>query len=132
VTENRNVGQEVQAEIIKTVRRGQEAVLKGQEAVVGTVKVWAGTVRSAAPSLPDLKLSELKLSDLKLSELKLPFAGRLPKPGELAGHAYDLAGKLLASQRKLTDNVRHAAAPLLPGKSGTAGSSDSGQDQADK
>ncbi len=106
MTQSRNVGQEVQAEIIKTVRRGQEAVLKGQEVVVGTVKGWADTVRSAAP---------------QLTELKLPFADRLPKPDELLAHAHDLAGKLLASQRKLTEHVRHATAPLLPGKSDTAG-----------
>ena len=111
MTQTRNVGQEVQAEIIKTVRRGQEAVLKGQEVVVGTVKVWADTLRSAAP----------QLTELKLTELKLPFAGRLPKPDELVAHAHDLAGKLLASQRKLTENVLHATAPLLPGKSDTRG-----------
>ena len=112
MNQTRNVGQDVQAEIIKTVRRGQEAAV----ITIGTVKAWAGTVRSAAPvKLPDLKLPEITLR-------KLPFADRLPKPDELAGNAYDLAGKLLASQRKLAESVRHATSPLR--KSGTPGPED--------
>ena len=38
--QTRNVGQEVQAEMIKTVRRGQEAMV----ITIGTVKAWASTV----------------------------------------------------------------------------------------
>jgi hypothetical protein len=106
VNQTRNVGQEVQAEIIKTVRRGQEAMV----ITIGTVKAWADTVRSTAPRPSGLKLSEIKLPDLKL-----PFADRLPKPGEMAGNAYDLAGKLLASQRKLAENALRATSPLLKG-----------------
>jgi hypothetical protein len=124
VNETRNVGQEVQAEIIKTVRRGQEAMV----ITIGTVKAWADTVRSAAPRPSDLKLSEIKLPELKLSEIKLPFADRLPKPDELVGNAYDLAGKLLASQRKLAENAMRATSPLLkggvPGTKGKNGSAD--------
>jgi hypothetical protein len=117
VNETRNVGQEVQAEIIKTVRRGQEVAV----ITIGTVKAWAGTVRSAAPRPAELKLAELKLPDIKLPELKLPFADRLPKPDELVGNAYELAGKLLASQRKLAENVRHATSPLRQGKNDALG-----------
>lgn len=110
MNQNRNVGQEVQAEIIKTVRRGQEVMV----ITIGTVKAWADTVRSTAPRPSDLKLPEIKLPDLKL-----PFADRLPKPDELAGNAYDLAGKLLASQRKLAENAMRTASPLI--KSGIPG-----------
>ena len=117
MNQTRNVGQEVQAEIIKTVRRGQEAVV----ITIGTVKAWADTVRSTAPRPSDLKLSEIKLPDLKL-----PFADRLPKPDELVGNAYDLAGKLLASQRKLAENAMRATSPLLKGNApGAKGKDDS-------
>ncbi len=94
----RNVGQ-LQAEIRKTAR-------KGQEAVVGAIKTWTGTVRSITP--PPLK------------ELNLPFADRLPKPEELAGNAQEFAQKLLASQRRFAEGVLHAAAPMLP-RGGGAG-----------
>ena len=120
MNETRNVGQEVQAEIIKTVRRGQEVAV----ITIGTVKAWADSVRSAAPRPAELKLPELRLPELKLPELKLPFADRLPKPDELVGNAYELAGKLLASQRKLAENVRHATSPLRQGKNDTPGQSD--------
>ena len=95
----RNLGQEVQAEILKTAR-------KGQDAVVGVVKTWTDTVRSITPPVKDLNLP---FAD------RLPFANRLPKPEELAGNAYEFAQKLLASQRKFAEDVLRAAAPMLPG-----------------
>src|ERR1700733_9736147 len=93
MTENRNIGQDVQAEILKTVRRGQEAVVEA-------IKTWTDTVRPMTPPL---------------SDVSLPFASRLPKPEELVGNAYDLAEKLLAGQRKFAEDVLHATASLLPG-----------------
>jgi hypothetical protein len=87
----RHVGQEVQAEVLKAAR-------KGQEAVVGAIKTWTGTVRSMTPPLKDVNL---------------PFANRLPKAEELAGNAYEFAQRLLAGQRKFAEGVLHAAAPLL-------------------
>jgi hypothetical protein len=98
MTEIRNVGQEVQAEIVKTAR-------KGQEAVAGAIRIWTDTVHSMTPPL---------------KELSLPFADRLPRPEELAVNAYEFAQKLLASQRKFAEDMLHAAAPMLPGISGTA------------
>jgi hypothetical protein len=100
----RKLGQEVQAEILKTAR-------KGQDAVVGVVKTWTDTVRSITPPVKDLNLP---FAD------RLPFANRLPRPEELAGNAYEFAQKLLASQRKFAEDVLRAAAPLLPG-TGDAG-----------
>jgi hypothetical protein len=100
MTDIRNVGQEVQAEIVKTMRRGQESVRKGQEMVFDTIRTWSGTVRTKAPALPDLNL---------------PFASKLPKPEELAGNAYSLAMKLLADQRKFAEGVLHSTAQRRPG-----------------
>jgi hypothetical protein len=97
MSETRNIGQEVQAEILKTVRRSQEAVIEA-------IKTWADTVRTITPPMP---------------ELSLPFTDKLPKPEELVGNAYDFAEKLLAGQRKFAEDVLHATAPLLPGKSET-------------
>jgi len=54
MTDIRNVGQEVQAEILKTVRKGQETVTEAIK-----------TVRTMTPAL---------------SDLNLPFASKLPKP----------------------------------------------------
>jgi hypothetical protein len=100
MTDIRNVGQEVQAEIAKTMRRGQESMRKGQEMVFDTIKTWSGTVRTKAPALPDLNL---------------PFASKLPKPEELAGNAYSLAMKLLADQRKFAEGVLRSTAQRRPG-----------------
>lgn len=96
----RNVGQEVQAEVLKAAR-------KGQEAVVGAIRTWTGTVRSMTPPLKDLSLP---FAD------RLPFANRLPKPEELAGNAYEFAHKLLASQRKFAEDILKASAPLTAGQ----------------
>jgi hypothetical protein len=93
MAEIRNMGQEVQAEILKTVRRGQEAVIEA-------IKTWTDTVRTITPPMP---------------ELSLPFSDKLPKPEELVGNAYDFAEKLLAGQRKFAEDVLRATAPLLPG-----------------
>ena len=97
MSETRNIGQEVQAEILKTVRRSQEAVIEA-------IKTWADTVRTITPPMP---------------ELSLPFTDKLPKPEELVGNAYDFAEKLLAGQRKFAEEVLHATASLLPGNSET-------------
>jgi len=93
MTDIRNVGQEVQAEILKTVRKGQETVTEAIK-----------TVRMRTPAL---------------SDLNLPFASKLPKPEELASNAYSFAMKVLADQRKFAEGVLHTTSQLLPGNSGT-------------
>jgi hypothetical protein len=103
MAEIRNMGQEVQAEILKTVRRSQDAV-------IDAIKTWADTVRTIAPPMP---------------ELSLPLRDKLPKPEELVGNAYDLAEKLLAGQRKFAEDVLRATATLLPG-SGDTGTKQNG------
>jgi hypothetical protein len=97
MTDTRSIGREVQTEILKTVRRSQEAVIEA-------IKTWAGTVRTITPPMP---------------ELSLPFTDKLPKPEELVGNAYDFAEKLLAGQRKFAEDVLRATAPLFPGSSET-------------
>ena len=97
MTETRTTTQEVQAEILDTVR-------KSQEAVVDAIKRWADTVQSITPSIP---------------VPSLPYADKLPKPEELVASAYDFAGQLLASQRSFAEGMLQAARPLTPGKNGT-------------
>jgi hypothetical protein len=82
--------QEIQGEILKTVR-------KGQEAVVDAIQSWADAVQSIKPPLPDLNI---------------PFTDKLPHPAELVSGAYDFAEQLLAAQRKFAEDTLAAIAPL--------------------
>jgi hypothetical protein len=65
MAETRTTTQEVQAEILDTVR-------KSQDAVVDAIKRWADTVQSITPSIP---------------VPNLPYADKLPKPEELVASA---------------------------------------------
>lgn len=86
----------------------QEEVLaatrKSQEAMMAAVKTWLETVRTAAPKLPS-----------KLPQVSLPFADKLPTPQDAVANAYHLAEQLLASQRRFTEDLVKATAPLRPG-----------------
>ena len=106
--DTRVVSQELQDKIFGQVRKGQEQVRKGQETVTEVIKSWTATAQSIAPPRPDLP----------------SWAARLPKPEELVANAQDLAGQLLAAQRKsseqlmaaqkkFTAQARDAVAPLL-------------------
>ena len=95
MTETRTIGQEVQGEILNTVR-------KSQDAVVEAITRMADAVQSIAPSMP-----------------VLPYTDKLPKPEEFVANAYDFAAELLASQRKFAESVLHATAPMLAPKNGT-------------
>jgi hypothetical protein len=64
--------QEVQAEVIKAARRGQAAIIE-------VIRTSAGALRSAR--------SQEHLGNL-------PFAGKLPRPEQVAGTAREFAGKL--------------------------------------
>jgi hypothetical protein len=83
--------QELQGEILKTVR-------KGQEAVVDAIQAWADAVQSIKPPLPDLNI---------------PFTDKLPQPAEFVASAYDFVEQLLASQRKFAEDVLAATTPLF-------------------
>ncbi len=82
--------QELQEEILKTVR-------KGQEAVVDAIQTWADAVQAIKPPLPDLNI---------------PFTDKLPQPAELVASAYDFAEQLLAAQRKFAEDALAAIAPV--------------------
>ena len=94
MTETRIPGQELQEEILKTVR-------KSQEAVIDAIRTWADTVQSITPKLP---------------AVSVPLADRLPKPQDMVASAYDFAEQLLASQRRFAEDMLHATATLTPGK----------------
>ena len=83
--------QQIQDEILNTIR-------KSQETVVDAIKTWADSIQAIAPSLPTPSV---------------PFADKLPKPGELVSSAYDFAEKLLASQRKFAEEVIAATSPVI-------------------
>ena len=88
-----NPTQDLQNEILNTVR-------KSQESVIDAIKTWVETIQSLTPKVP---------------AVDLPFADKLPKPQDVVASGYDFAEQLLASQRKFADEVVKAAAPLLPG-----------------
>jgi hypothetical protein len=94
MTDTQTAGEQVQQEILKTVRNGQSTV-------VAAIEAWARAVQSITPALPDVNV---------------PFAEKLPKPQELIASAYDFAEQLLASQRKFAEDVLKATAPMLPGQ----------------
>ena len=104
MTATQTMGQELQGEILKTVR-------KSQDAVVDAIQMWADAVQSVKPQLP---------------EVGIPFSDKLPKPSELVTGAYDFAEQLLAAQRKFAEDVLHATAPLFYGETVPAAKKASG------
>jgi hypothetical protein len=98
MTDTRTMTQELQSEILSTVR-------KNQTAVVDAVETWAGTIRSITPQLP---------------EVKLPYADKLPKPHEVVTNAYDFAEQLLAAQRQFADDLLAATTTQVTSKTGPA------------
>jgi hypothetical protein len=97
MTETNAAAQQVQEEILKTVRNSQSAVIEA-------IQTWARTVQSITPALPGLP------------DVNVPFADKLPKPQELIAGAYDFAEQLLASQRKFAEEVIKATASIVPGQ----------------
>ena len=85
--------QDLQNEVLNTVR-------KSQETVIDALKTWVETVRSITPKVP---------------AVDMPFADKLPKPEEVVASAYDFAEQLLASQRKFAEEVLKATSALTPG-----------------
>ncbi len=85
--------QDLQNEILSTVR-------KSQETVVDAIRTWVETVQSITPKVP---------------AVDIPFAGKLPKPEEVVASAYDFAEQLLAGQRRFAEEVIKATSALTPG-----------------
>ena len=85
--------QDLQDEILNTVR-------KSQETVIDAIKSWVETVQSITPKIPSVQV---------------PGIDQLPKPEDVVASAYDFAEQLLASQRKFAEEVLKATTSLLPG-----------------
>ena len=85
--------QDIQDEILSTIR-------KSQETVIDAIKTWVETVQSITPKIPSVQV---------------PGADKLPKPQDVVASAYDFAEQLLASQRKFAEEVLKATTSLLPG-----------------
>ena len=96
--------QDLQNEVLNTVR-------KGQETVIDAIRTWVETIQSITPKVP---------------AVELPYADKLPKPEEVVASAYDFAEQLLASQRRFAEEVLKATSSLMPSTedstTGTSGS----------
>ena len=88
-----NPTQQVQDEVLSTIR-------KSQQTVIDAIKTWVETVQSITPKVPSMPV---------------PGADKLPKPEELVSSAYDFAEQLLAGQRRFAEEVLKATSSLLPG-----------------
>ena len=84
-----NPTQDLQNEVLNTVR-------KSQESVIDAIKTWVETVQSITPKLPSMNV---------------PLADKLPKPEDVVANAYDFAEKLLAGQRKFAEDAVKALTP---------------------
>jgi len=92
-----NMTQDVQEQVLSTIR-------KSQEMAIDALKTWVETVQSVTQSLPSIP------------SVSLPGADRLPNPQDVVARGYDFAEQLLSNQRKFTDEVLEVASPLLPGE----------------
>ncbi len=88
-----NPTQQVQDEVLSTIR-------KSQQTVIDAIKTWVETVQSVTPKVPSMPV---------------PGADKLPKPEELVSSAYDFAEQLLAGQRRFAEEVLKATSSLMPG-----------------
>ena len=91
MTNPRTATQELQAQVLDSVR-------KSQDAVVDALRTWAEAVHSLTPSLP---------------VSAVPFADKLPKPKDLVEDAFDFAAQLLAAQRKFAEDVLQVTASVV-------------------
>ena len=92
-----NIAQDVQEQVLSTIR-------KSQEMAIDALKTWVETVQSVTQSLPSIP------------SVSLPGADRLPNPQEVVARGYDFAEQILSNQRKFTDEILEVASPLLPGE----------------
>jgi hypothetical protein len=89
MTSTRTAERGIQDEILETVRKSQDVVIKA-------LQKWTTAVQGATPSF------------LKLN---LPYAEKLPKPETLVSNAYGFAEQLLTAQRKFAKDVLQMTAP---------------------
>jgi hypothetical protein len=86
------ITEEIQDQVLSTVRKSQEIALDA-------IRTAVDTLQSITPKIPSVSL---------------PFAEKLPKPEAVVASSYDFAEQLLSSQRKFADEVVKATAALLP------------------
>lgn len=98
--------------------RTQEDLLatarKGQEIMADAIRTWVETVRTAAPRLSAVYAPFADRLP-KVPSVYAPLASQLPRAEAAVASAYDLAERMLASQRKFAEDVVKATRPLLPG-----------------
>ena len=92
--------QDVQDQILGTIRKSQEIALDA-------LKSWVETVQAITPNLPSMSV---------------PFADRLPDAHEVVATSYKFAEQVLSTQKKFADDVLEATSPLLPGELSTKAS----------
>jgi hypothetical protein len=95
------------------------ATRKSQEAMIAAIRTWLEAVRTASPKLTSV-YTPLTGPLPKLPLVSLPFADKLPTPEAAVDNAYHMAEQLLANQRKFTEDLLKAMAPLMPGRSAAA------------
>ena len=98
--------QDLQEEFLSTLR-------KGQKTIIGALRIWVDTVTNVTP-----RLSPLTDRLSSLPNVTMPFADKLPTPGEAVDSAYGLAEQLLANQRKFADDMLSLTVPLMSGHLG--------------
>jgi hypothetical protein len=86
-----NVTQDMQDQILGTIRKSQEIALDA-------LKTWVETVQAITPKVPSVSL---------------PLVDKLPNPNEVVSSGYKFAEEILANQKKFADEVLQAAGPLL-------------------
>jgi hypothetical protein len=87
---------------------------KGQEIMVDAIRTWVETVRTATPNLSAVYAPFADRLP-KVPSVYAPLASQLPRAEAAVASAYDLAERLLASQRKFAEDVVKATRPLMPG-----------------
>jgi len=98
---------------------------KGQEIMIDAIRTWVETVRTATPRLSTVYAPFAERLP-KVGSVYAPLAGQLPKAEAAVASAYDLAERMLASQRKFAEDLVKATRPLMPG-SGVSQPEDHGQ-----
>ena len=90
------------------------AARKSQEIMVDAIRTWTETVRTATPRLSSVYAQYAERLP-KVPSVSVPLTGKLPTAHEAVASAYDLAERLLASQRKFAEDVVKTTRPLMPG-----------------
>jgi hypothetical protein len=93
MTDTNTATQDLQEQVLDTVR-------KGQDTLVEAVKAWADAVHQITPSNPDLP----------------KYVEALPRPDTLVAEGYDFAANILANQREFAENLLKAVEPVLARK----------------